>query len=197
MAKTNTKKSMAPVISRWIALAITLFVAVALLWTSDEPSVPSATKSRMEEPDAYLVNGTYREYNVSGDLNSKMTARQGVHFPGTDEGIISSPDILIYQEDRTPWTIKAQRGQYLSKSEQLILKGNVIIQQLSGDVSVINFETDELSLFTKTKYIVTDRPVKISGAEGTTSAVGMKVWVDEKKVELLSKVEGTYVLHSK
>jgi lipopolysaccharide export system protein LptC len=182
---------------RLIALLGTFLAAVILLWTSDEPSPPDTVKSAMEEPDSYLVNGVYREYGVTGELNSKMSTRQGVHFPDSDEGIFSSPDILIYQEDRTPWTIKASQGQYLSKQEQLVLKGNVVIEQLQGDVPVLNFQTDELSLYTKTKYIVTDRPVKISGAEGLTSAIGMKVWVNEKRVELLSNVKGTYVLQAK
>lgn len=194
--ETTAKENRLLRYARFGALFATVLITLALIWTNDEQKTGALLASNMEEPDAYLVNGVYREFKPSGELSSKMTTKQGLHFPESDEGVFSTPNILIYQEDRTPWVITSQQGQYLSKTEQLLFKGSVLIQQLDKDAPVLDFETDELSLFTKTKFIITDKPVKISSKAVTTTATGMKVWIDEKKVELLSNVEGIYVPQS-
>jgi len=66
----------------------------------------------------------------------------------------------------------------------------VVLRQL--DDGETRLTTDTLTLDNRDGTVYTDDPVTIKEPFGTTEAVGMKAWVDERILELNSRVEGAY-----
>ncbi|ARU55969.1 hypothetical protein OLMES_1895 [Oleiphilus messinensis] len=178
---------------RTFALAITCTALVALLYTSDEPELPENYKATDEnEPDAFVVNGSYLEFDETGNLALQLESHQGVHFPNADQSIVGTPSVKIYQENQVPWVVNASQGQYFQEDRKLILSGDVNITRSNSNDPPLRFSTEELTLYSDTQFITTDKPVKLEDRLGTTEATGMNAWVKERRVELLSKVRGTY-----
>lgn len=52
--------------------------------------------------------------------------------------------------------------------------------------------TSRLSVFPEREYAETQQPVKIEAANGVTTAVGMKAYLDDSRMHLLSSVRGQH-----
>ena len=56
-------------------------------------------------------------------------------------------------------------------------------------------KSDEFELNNQTHFISTDQAVTITKGKSSIRAVGLNAWIDEKKIELLSEVQGHYVFN--
>ncbi|PIE43204.1 MAG: LPS export ABC transporter periplasmic protein LptC [Gammaproteobacteria bacterium] len=174
-------------------LALTSAIALFLAWNGDPP-VPESTMPNFfdEEPDAFMEAGTYREYDQAGRLSVLFTTKQGVHFPDSEEAIFGSPEVVIFEDQSPHWLVKANLGQYFQGEKKLFLKGSVTVVHPREPETTTSFATDELVLFTETRFITTDQPVKITDNNNNSTATGMSAWLKEKRIQLHSQVEGTF-----
>ncbi|PID43943.1 MAG: LPS export ABC transporter periplasmic protein LptC [Gammaproteobacteria bacterium] len=174
-------------------LALTSAIALFLAWYGDTPAPEQDSANFFdEEPDAFMEKGVYREYNKAGHLSILFSTGQGVHFPDSEEAVFGSPEVIIY-ENRTPnWLVNANRGQYFQDEKKLLLTGSVTVIHPREPETATSFATDELVLFTDSRFITTDQPVRITDNPNYSKAIGMSAWLKEKRIELHSHVEGTF-----
>ncbi|MBB5322128.1 LPS export ABC transporter periplasmic protein LptC [Marinobacter oulmenensis] len=182
-------------ILRTLALAATIGATVFLLWQSDEPERPRAGAEQLRgpsEPDSFVVGGRYRSWNDQGNLEIRLTSPRIEQFEATSLATLETPWAQVYNaSDAEPWIISADTGSLQQAEGILDLKGDVEVERsANGGTTTLN--TQALTLDNNTDTVFTDQPVTITEPFGVTRAVGMKGWIDQRILELNSRVEGQY-----
>ncbi|MBY6033545.1 LPS export ABC transporter periplasmic protein LptC [Marinobacter daepoensis] len=180
---------------RTLALAGTVLATLFLLWQSDEPASSRAPSSNLRgpaEPDGFVVGGQYRSWDEQGNLRIHLTSPRIEQFENTGVAHLDQPEAQLFSEgDPTPWLIESNTGKLEQSSEQLELTGNVrLIRQAGNAPSTL--ETEVLTLDNSNGTVYTDQPVTITEPFGVTHSTGMKAWINERILELNSRVEGHY-----
>ncbi|MGO2134635.1 MAG: LPS export ABC transporter periplasmic protein LptC [Marinobacter sp.] len=203
MAKKNAKNSRLSALAmankprlRMFALAITLAVAVFLLWQSDEPPATSYSEARqlrgVAEPDGFVINGSYTSFDETGHRKIVFTSPRIEQFEEDDLATMESPSAKLFSETGDgPWILNAEKGRLQQSEDRLHLSGDVRVVRTIGDREA-TLETQSLTLDNRQGIAFTDDPVKITDLTGITRAKGMKAWIDERILELNSQVKGHY-----
>ena len=86
----------------------------------------------------------------------------------------------------------SERGWVSADNDVLMLLGKVDIWRDSSDGKrEIHIETEDLRVLPHEEYAETQLPVSISTPESLTSGTGMRAFLGESRVQLLSKVRTT------
>ncbi|PSF05963.1 LPS export ABC transporter periplasmic protein LptC [Marinobacter fuscus] len=180
---------------RMLALAGTLAATVFLMWQSDAPVSLRDDGSDLRgsaEPDGFVINGQYRSWNEQGKLAIQLNSPRIEQFDHSGVARIVQPRArLSGQKNADPWLIEADEGSLQQATERLELTGNVQLIHQLGDQQA-RLETEALTLDNQAGTIATDQPVVITEPHGVTRSTGMKAWIDERILELHSRVEGHY-----
>ncbi|MGD8812099.1 MAG: LPS export ABC transporter periplasmic protein LptC, partial [Thioalkalispiraceae bacterium] len=82
----------------------------------------------------------------------------------------------------------------IEKRDNIIhLEGNVILQRPGAEnIEAIKLTTPELHIYSKQDYAETEAPVKIDSGNNQITAVGMRLYLKEGRIEFLSTTRGTY-----
>ncbi len=173
------------------------FIASIILYAVMTPNTPVSLFQEEEllidEPDAFVTNAVYRTFDVKGNLTSLLHSERAKHFPDTDIGYLTLPDLKLFQEGESNWHAQSEEGEFDVRNDHLVLKGNVVILGENRKGQPFTMTTDRLNYANKSDFIETDQPVKIVSSDSEITAVGMTADITEKKINLLSKVKGHYV----
>jgi lipopolysaccharide export system protein LptC len=112
----------------------------------------------------------------------------------SDYAELSKPELTLFGEDAPPWHIVAEEGKAEDQGDRILLWGKVRIWQTDQD-KLSEFTTPFLIVEPERQYAETDKPVMITSAGSTTQAVGMKAYLKEDRIQLLSRVRGTHEPH--
>ncbi len=180
---------------RMLALGGTVVAAIFLLWRSDEAPVVDQEAAALRgdaEPDGFVVNGNYRSFDETGNLEIRFASPRIEQFEENNLATMDSPRAELYGDaDTQPWIVEADRGRLIQNQELVHLTGNVqVLRSVSGRDTTLTTRT--LTLDNNEGVVFTDAPVEIRDVTGITTAVGMKAWIDERILELNSQVEGYY-----
>ena len=180
---------------RTLALAATVAATIYLMWQSGEPPVPDPEAAQLRgpaEPDGFVVGADYRAWNEQGTLEIHMTSPRIEQFDHDSSARMTDPRARLFGEgEAEPWIIEADAGSLLQSQGLMHLEGNVTVLRTSGD-SRATLATEALTLDNNEGTVFTDLPVTITEPFGTTQATGMKAWIDQRILELNSRVEGQY-----
>ncbi len=185
---------------------LTLSCAVALvflLWRSPPKELKDFLENTDQRtpnhPTSYILGARTLQYTESGELDYSLNAQKINYFETTNnptqpEIILEQPHLIIYdqQEGNAPWVLSSKTAEGNEKVDELILIDDVVIKQTQENGSQTQFTTTRLTIEPNRRYAETDKPVIITDITGTTKATGLKVFFDEKRIELLSNVRGTY-----
>ena len=177
-----------------ILLVIVLALAVGY-WNirpssfTPQAAVPSA------QPDFFMDNPRISQLNEQGQPVYHLTSERAEHQVGKDETLLEHPQVRYYREgEQQPWHLQARYGEVTSKGSQVELREDVVIEQQLAHQSVRRLSTSALSILTDQHYAETDQPVKIE-SNGITTATGMKAYLNDGRIELLSSVRGEHESH--
>lgn len=169
---------------------------ILILWQNEESPVgASVTDLRgPREPDGFIVNAVYRSYDAGGNLSSRIETERAEQFEGEAYALMEQPVATIFeQKTGLPWLISADDGRYDLGTEQLLLMGNVEVLRENPGLAPSRMLTERLTLDNQERIVHTEAPVTLLDFRGTTDAVGMRGWIDERAIEFESQVEGEYV----
>gem|GEM_PF-2768236 len=172
------------------------------------------TKTNKEEkPSAFISNGEFKIYDKDGNATN-LSSKKARYFSNPKRILIDFPSISFDTNDNQTITLNAKEGIFHPEEEKLFLKGDVIIQRLppstnedspTGSSQTLNnsteqfetwtLESDEFELNNQTHFISTDQAVTMTKGKSSIQAVGLNAWIDERKIELLSEVQGRYVFN--
>jgi lipopolysaccharide export system protein LptC len=167
-----------------VLTAATLIVARQL----DEAD-PSRPGTRLENPDFYMQNFTSTVMGPDGLADRTLKAKRLEHFPKTNEKELTEPYLVLYQTGAPAWHIRSESGWISPSGDVVVLRGRVHAWRVSGiGVKLVDIHTRDLRILPHTDYGETDKPVTIATADQRTVGLGMRAFLAESRVELMSQV---------
>ena len=153
---------------------------------------PPLRETSDSSPDAFVDKMILSTLNSDGRLAHQLTAERAEHFPG-DRAELVAPSLQVHRQRGMPWSVRSKAATVSAAGKQIELRGAVEIHRRaeSGD-SAVHAYTSRLLLRPDDQYAETDAAVRYVSAGTQFTAVGMRAFLNEERVELLSKVTGRY-----
>ncbi|PSF08094.1 LPS export ABC transporter periplasmic protein LptC [Marinobacter halophilus] len=180
---------------RTLALAATVAATVFLMWEREEVDISRSDATELRgpsEPDSFVIEGRYSTWDEQGNLKMTLASPRIEQFDDSEHATMNAPRARIYSDQGIdPWIIEADEGSLQHNEDLVVLTGNVVVLRQTAE-SEATLTTSLLTLDNNLGIVHTDQPVTITEPFGVTRATGMKAWVDQRVLELNSRVEGQY-----
>jgi Uncharacterized protein conserved in bacteria len=184
----------------WVVIALLVIGLVAFWDKSPNELLGEDIVRSANFPQAYMTSIKLREYDAEGNLRSILTTDTAEHFqvnplrPGPkDYTMLAQPRMLFSNTaDVAPWHLTAEEGRIDQNGQLITLFTNVRVFQESEQEGLLELLTSELRIKASQQYAETDKAVKMRAQQGHLDTLGMKAYLGEDRIELLSRVRGTY-----
>jgi lipopolysaccharide export system protein LptC len=116
------------------------------------------------------------------------------HFPDTDTNELEKPYLIVFQDSGgDPLHVESERGWVSGDEEVMLLLGQVHMwRDTPQGVRKLSIRTRDLRVLPDSNYAETDMPVVIRTPTTESRGVGMRAYLGERRVELLSRVRTVY-----
>lgn len=164
-----------------------------LLNELDEQQRRTSARAR-HVPDLYMNRFTTRVMAPSGRLLRRIEATHMAHYPDTETNEFSNPHVIMYREaDGDPWHIESSEGWLSADGDTMRFLGDVRIwREGAGGKHLVDLVTRDLEVLPEREYAETSEPVRIRTRSSNTRGVGMRAYLGEGRIELLSDVHTLY-----
>ena len=183
--------------SKHIFFGFLLLVSLGVfgwLYVQSESQPLTVTQSTDHRPDAQGINVTVKQFNTDGQLSSRMQTSRMTHYAENDTTYFVKPHLVVYRPPQAPWTIQSLQGRAENGDEKITLWQQVKIQQPASKQKVATtITTERISYFPNKKFVTTDKPITMRQPGLEVKSVGMNAYVDQGRVDLLSKAQARYV----
>ncbi|MFC6632593.1 LPS export ABC transporter periplasmic protein LptC [Microbulbifer taiwanensis] len=182
----------------WLPLVIVVLLISAGLWFAESPppqllgKKPTPQQKR-KAADLVIRDARTRHFNREGTLAYRVDAEQITffQFERRDRADLTEPRILFYQEHQPKWRTESRNGVAHNNGERVVLRGDVQINELPGPGG-IQLDTQAISIKPREEYAETDKVVKITAGPNSTTGKGLRAYLKEDRVEILSDVKSSY-----
>lgn len=176
-------------------ILLMLILAAGSFWVLRElePDLLGGGRAPRHIPDYYMENFKTVTMDENGQPERRIEANYMAHFPDTDTHEFDRPYLTMYRDEAPPWHVRSERGWLSASGDVMLLLGKVHIwRNDENGVKELDIKTEDLRVLPETSYGETDRPVTITTPTSTTTGVGMKAYLEESRLELLSEVRTRY-----
>lgn len=183
-----------------LLIASLLVLALILVWQLGFRSDESAqTFVDIEQRIDWFVNeGVLTRYDLNGNRSSVTDTQRITHFEGRRESELTRPYSIGFKpSQQVTHTLSSLTAVYQDDNSRLDLAEQVELYHNPETEQAVAMFTPSLTYFPNKELAVTDDPVEISTPSGETRAIGMELYTSENRMELLSRVRGTYVATEK
>lgn len=172
-----------------ILLAIFALATLVLIAKSDfddDETQPEVHRSS----DYAMTDFTLTVMDLDGRPSRIIIGDEMAHFPQDDSTEIINPIAHFIEPGKETWIVSSNKGETVGEGENILLTGNVIITKENNNE--FELRTEALNLDTVYNTAYTDLPVAIKAPHGTTNSVGLHAAMEDKAINLHSKVRGHY-----
>ncbi|MFT7413376.1 MAG: lipopolysaccharide export system protein LptC [Methylophagaceae bacterium] len=173
-----------------LLLSLLAIITLWLLFSNDTKQEVSDSNAISRTSDYAMSNFTMTVMDELGRPSRIITGQTMAHYPENDSTEITAAIAKILEQGKNTWIISANKAYTEGKGEDILLAGNVIITQ--KDNNAIELRTEKLNLDTLRDNAYTDLAVSMKSAHGTTHSVGLHASLQEKTINLHSRVKGHY-----
>ncbi|MGZ7455585.1 LPS export ABC transporter periplasmic protein LptC [Pseudomonas sp. Ma2-10] len=142
--------------------------------------------------DYYATNAHSMQYLPDGKLQYDMTSDKVEHLKATEVTLLTNPDLNMFRGTEFPWHVQSEHGEVNPDGTQVELIDSVRITRFDEKNRRTLITTTRMTVFPQRQYAQTEQPVRIDGAGGVTTGKGMKAYLKESRIHLLSNVRGQY-----
>ncbi|TWI55395.1 lipopolysaccharide export system protein LptC [Pseudomonas duriflava] len=142
--------------------------------------------------DAFAINARAIQYRPDGKVQYEMTSERLDHVEATDITHVTRPDVLAYRGTDLPWHMRSVRAEVAPGGSQAELIDDVRVERTDAKGRSTVLTTTRLTVFPDKDYAQTEQAVRIEAANGVTTALGMKAYLNDGRMLLLSKVRGQH-----
>ncbi|WP_263142273.1 LPS export ABC transporter periplasmic protein LptC [Pseudomonas sp. RIT-PI-AD] len=182
-----------------LRLALIFLPIAALLialgyWNIRPESFMDSTPATTDDNaiDYYIINGKSVQYLADGKMQYEMTTDKLEHIQASDVTLLTKPDLLMYRGTEYPWHVQSARGEVGPKGKQVELIDDVRVARTDARNRPVILNTTRLTVFPDQEYAQTEQAVRIDAANGVTTATGMKAYLNDSRMLLLSNVRGQH-----
>ncbi|WP_444915729.1 LPS export ABC transporter periplasmic protein LptC [Microbulbifer sp. TRSA007] len=182
----------------WLPLILVILLISAGLWFSESP--PEQFLGKRPTPqqqnraaDLIIKGAETRRFDQAGNLAYRVDAEQITYFQfkRRDRANLKEPRMLFYTDDQPKWATRSKRGVAFNRGKRIVLSGDVQIDELPGP-NGIQLETPRITIFPDREFAETDKVVTISSGPNRTEGTGMRAYLKENRMEILSDVKSSY-----
>lgn len=183
----------------WLLVIVFVIIFVALKYSGNVEELIETKQAEKEFPQVFMTNVDMREFAADGTLHFQLKTPLIRHFQIGDKNgaddytLFDLPQIVFLgSEEKPAWYMTAEVGRNDNNGELFTLSTNVLAQQVSKTQGTISISTSELQLNTRDQFAETDKAVTMRSAKTHLETVGMRAFIKQDQIELLSQVTGTY-----
>lgn len=175
------------------ALIAALLVAVGYWNVRPESFMDKRASSEVENAiDFYVIGASTQQFQADGKLHYAMTASKLEHLKASDITLVDSPDLQLYRGTPHPWHVRSEKGEVAPEGKQVELIDKVRIARTDAKGRPTVITSSRMTVFPDEEYAQTQQAVRIEAANGVTTAQGMKAYMNDGKISLLSNVRGQH-----
>ena len=171
-------------------LLILTFLSLWLLLGASNKIGPNKNNFHQRTTDYTMTNFTMTVMSELGQVSRIIVGTEMAHYLDDDSTEIIFPKVQFIKPEEDTWLLSAQKGQTIGKGDDILLLGNVIITQKENPD--IELRTEKLNLDTVHNTAYTDLAVSMKSSTGTTDSVGLHAVLDDKTINLHSRVKGHF-----
>jgi len=177
-----------PLIMWPIAGIIALLLIVAAFIMKGPPLAQVSTKASTLVPGESLTMSELKYDQDHEDGHAWELIAKEAHFFDTAE-VVSLKDVLLKVDSKkdNSYTIRGNEGDYCRKTEEIVLKGDVVGRSANG----YQIETSQLTYKQKEESVVTDKPVRMSGPFFRLKGDGLSVDLKSSRFKVWRNVDTT------
>lgn len=142
--------------------------------------------------DFYVLNAHSVQFQEDGKLRYEMTADKLEHLKASDVTLVQKPDLQLYRGTELPWHVQSERGEVAPQGSEVELIDKVRIARTDAKGRPIVITSSRMTVFPDKEYAQTQQAVRIEAANGVTTAQGMKAYMNDGRINLLSNVRGQH-----
>lgn len=142
--------------------------------------------------DFYTLNSKTTLFRLDGKRQYELVSQKFEHLKSTDISLLTLPDLHLYRGTDLPWRVRSQRGEVSPNGNEVELIEQVRVERKDTKGRPVILTSERMTVFPDKNFAQTQQPVKIEMPSGVTTATGMKAYMDEGKMHLLSNVRGEY-----
>jgi len=179
----------------WSALLPLLALLAGTYWLSQQvlPLPPTPDYKARHDPDYIVNNFSAMTLGEQGAPRYLIAAQKLEHYPDDDSTHLEQPRLTSPYTDKPPLHISASRGEVSHNGDEVFLRDEVkIVRDASAKQGETVITTSYLHVVPDDEKADTDRPVTMTEARGTVSAVGMQLDSKARAIKLLARVKSQY-----
>ncbi|WPO99217.1 LPS export ABC transporter periplasmic protein LptC [Pseudomonas sp. HR96] len=142
--------------------------------------------------DYYAINAHAKQFLPDGGIQYDMTADKVEHLQASQVSLLTNPDMNLYRGTVYPWHVTSERGEVNPDGTQVELIDSVRIARTDQKSRATVITSSRMTVFPQKQYAQTEQDVRIDGAGGVSTGKGMKAYLNDSKINLLSNVRGLY-----
>ncbi|MBA1201789.1 LPS export ABC transporter periplasmic protein LptC [Pseudomonas capeferrum] len=142
--------------------------------------------------DYYAINARSVQYLPDGKVQYEMTADKVEHLKASEVTLVTKPDLQMYRGTQFPWHVQSARAEVNPDGTEVELIDAVRVARTDEKKRQTIITSTRMTVFPQKQYAQTEQAVRIDGAGGTTTGKGMKAYLKDGRMDLLSNVRGQY-----
>lgn len=181
--------------NRWLPLLALVAFCSASWWVFTELSEPDPEEDSTSDDiaDFYMETFATTVMDENGRPKRILMGEHMSYFAKNDTKEIEHPYLIVYHQTRPPWHAKSERAWVSANEDVMLLYGDVQIWRLNeAGVRELEIETRDVRVLPDTQYGETDKPVVIRTPGSVTTSIGMRAYMGQRRIELLSGVKTIY-----
>ena len=149
-------------------------------------------RANESEIDYYAINAHSVQFLPDGKLQYEMTSDKVEHLKATEVTLLTNPDLNMFRGTEFPWHVQSEKGEVNPDGTEVELIDSVRITRFDEKNRRTLITTTRMTVFPQQQYAQTEQDVRIDGAGGVSTGKGMKAYLKESRIHLLSNVRGQY-----
>lgn len=125
----------------------------------------------------------------SGRMHRRLQAEELRREVPGGESFLVRPRLTVFSGGEPLWNFTAERGEVSPDGENIYLPGPV--RGRRGPVQPIEIDSADVRIMAAKSYGESDQPSMIRGRAFQARGNGLKIWLDEGRVELVNDARGT------
>ena len=127
--------------------------------------------------------------NTDGTPKNRLHADYMAHYPDNDTSELVNPRLEVFQQDKQPMFIVADKGWVTSNNEVILLTGEVNIwQDDNAGNRKMEINTTDVRILPGQEYAETDNEATFTNSDMVTTATGVRAYFKEERIVLLDNV---------
>jgi len=168
-------------------------LAVVSLWllSGEDSNQQSRLDSELNKASDYaMTDFTLTVMDKSGNPSRIISGKEMAHYPEDDSTEVIYPTAEFIELGKDTWLITSNKSTTQGKGDDILLTGNVIITKKED--TDVELRTEKLNLDTKHNTAYTDLAVSMKSPYGSTESIGLHASLEDKMINLHSRVKGHY-----